>query len=87
MSKQKFLNMNLSFVKIEKEIKKQLFLSLVSLFGFSASIYEIWQKNIRDLESLLIILQPFIRTFTFLKSNNPILPFDPVFLKKYQVMN
>jgi len=79
----KFLNMNLSFVKIEKEIKNNYSFHWFHYLDFQLQYMKFWQKNIRDLESLLIILQPFIRTFTFLKSNNPILPsLDSVFLKK-----
>jgi len=77
----KFLNLNLSFVKIQKEIKNNYSFFWYHYLNFQLEYIKFWQVKLKDLELLLIGLQAQIQTLNFV-SKKTSGDFDSFFLNK-----
>ena len=64
----KIANANLSFPKIEKEIKNNYSFYWYHFLNFQLSYFRFWQNYFKDLEIILIGIQVLIQTITFLSS-------------------
>ena len=64
----KYLNMNLSFQKIQKEIKNNYSFFWYHYLNFQLKYFKFWQEKLKDLEMLLIGLQAQIQTLNFIKN-------------------
>ena len=62
----KFLNLNLSYTKIQKEIKNNYSFFWYHYLNFQLEYIKFWQEKLKDLEMLLIGLQAQIQTINFL---------------------
>jgi len=62
----KFLNLNLSYVKIQKEIKNSYSFFWYHYLNFQLEYMKFWQEKLKDLEMLLIGLQSQIQTIRFI---------------------
>ena len=62
----KFLNLNLSYVKIQKEIRNNYSFFWYHYLNFQLEYIKFWQEKLKDLEMLLIGLQAQIQTLNFL---------------------
>ncbi len=62
----KFLNLNLSFSKIQKDIKNNYSFFWYHYLNFQLEYFKFWQEELKDLEMLLIGLQTQIQTINFL---------------------
>ena len=63
----KFLNLNLSYSKIHKEIRNNYSFFWYHYLNFQLEYIKFWQEKLKDLEMLLIGLQTQIQTFKFFK--------------------
>ncbi len=77
----KFLNLNLSFLKIQKEIKNNYSFFWYHYLNFQLEYIKFWQVKLKDLELLLIGLQAQIQTLNFV-SKKTSGDFDSFFLNK-----
>ena len=64
----KYLNMSLSFQKIQKEIKNNYSFFWYHYLNFQLKYFKFWQEKLKDLEMLLIGLQAQIQTLNFIKT-------------------
>jgi len=64
----KFLNLNLSFQKIQREIKNNYSFFWYHYLNFQLQYIKFWQEKLKDLEMLLIALQAQIQTLNFVKN-------------------
>ena len=64
----KLLNMNVPFVKFNKEIEKNYCFYWYHYLNTQLDFMKYWQKKIKDLEILLIGLQSLIQSFNYFKS-------------------
>ena len=62
----KFLNLNLSYSKIQKEIRNNYSFFWYHYLNFQLEYIKFWQEKLKDLEMLLIGLQTQIQTLNFL---------------------
>ena len=77
----KFLNLNLSYVKIQKEIKTNYSFFCYHYLNFQLEYIKFWQQRLKDLELLLIGLQAQIQTLNFLNRKTSV-DFNSLFLNK-----
>ena len=77
----KFLNLNLSYVKIQKEIKTNYSFFWYHYLNFQLEYIKFWQQRLKDLELLLIGLQAQIQTLNFLNRKTSV-DFNSLFLNK-----
>ena len=77
----KFLNLNLSYVKIQKEIKTNYSFFWYHYLNFQLEYIKFWQERLKDLELLLIGLQAQIQTLNFLNRKTSV-DFNSLFLNK-----
>ena len=66
----KFLNLNLSFSKIQREIKNNYSFFWYHYLNFQLEYIKFWQEKLKDLELLLIGLQTQIQTLNFLNKKS-----------------
>ncbi len=78
----KFLNLNLSYVKISKEIKNNYCFFWYHYLTFQLEYIKFWQERLKDLEMLLIGLQIQIQTVNFLKKKSIQTSFNPLSQQK-----
>ena len=62
----KFLDINLSFNKIQKDIKNNYSFFWYHYLNFQLEYFKFWQEKLKDLEMLLIGLQTQIQTINYL---------------------
>ena len=77
----KFLNLNLTFTKIQKEIKSNYSFFWYHYLNFQLEYIKFWQERLKDLEMLLIGLQAQIQTLNFL-SKKVSIDFNSLFHNK-----
>ncbi len=77
----KFLNLNLSYQKIQKEIKNNYSFFWYHYLNFQLEYIKFWQEKLQDLEMLLIGLQTQIQTLNFISKKTEG-DFDSFFLNK-----
>ena len=77
----KFLNLNLSFSKIQKEIRGNYSFFWYHYLNFQLEYMKYWQEKLKDLEMLLIALQTQIQTIRFI-SRKTSGDFNSFFLNK-----
>jgi len=77
----KYLNLNLSYSKIQKEIKTNYSFFWYHYLNFQLEYIKFWQHRLKDLELLLIGLQAQIQTLNFLNRKTSV-DFNSFFLNK-----
>ena len=65
----KFLDLNLTFAKIQKDIKSNYSFFWYHYLNFQLEYFKFWQEKLKDLEMLLIGLQTQIQTINYLSKH------------------
>ena len=77
----KFLNLNLPYTKIQKEIRNNYSFFWYHYLNFQLEYIKFWQERLKDLEMLLIGLQTQIQTLSFISKKTDG-DFDSFFLNR-----